>query len=267
MVKYIRYLLSFCFCCLFCVFQGAEVAHGSLSISPAFLEISLDRGRPSGQFVISNTGDNTVRYRIQASHFTFGADGSFQVIPPDENSLSEWIKFNPRELSLPPKSSQRVRFVIIPRGQLRDQLYWGAMELESLQPNISRGEDQHGRSMTLAVIPAIVVPIFASHGDLKYDFEIKDLKVHKTEQALTFETMVHNTGTGQLMTEGYYDLVDAAGDEVASGKFLHTYIMPNTRVQVENLINHELPSGEYQLRVECRAKNLERLESTTIYIP
>ncbi len=259
-------VIIICLCIIFFVSAAAQ-AYGSLSISPAFLELSLDRGRPSGQFTIGNTGDTTVRYRIQASHFTFGQDGGFQIIPPDENSLANWIKFNPRELELAPRTRQQVRFVIIPRGNIQDQLYWGAMELESLEPNIARGDDKHGRTMTLAVIPSIVVPIFAAHGQMHYDFELNEIVARKNDQGLEFYAAVNNTGTGQLMLEGNFELVDAAGDIFKDGKFIHTYIMPDSSLKKTGFIEDQIPAGEYILKVKCWSNEISKEASTSVNIP
>lgn len=244
----------------------ASLAQASLSISPAFVELSLDKQRPTGQFTISNTGNKPVRYRIQSGHFAFGVNGNFKMIPPDENSLANWIKFNPKELSLPPKSRQQVRFVVIPKRKLQDKLYWGAMQLESLEPNIARGDDQHGRSMSLAVIPAIVVPIFASHGKLDYNFDIQELNVDVNDQGLEFKALVENTGTGQLMLEGIYKLENYEGKTIKKGKFMHSYVMPRSHIKKTVNITTNLPEGEYSLKVQCITDNMRKNEIANIKI-
>ncbi|HSR09864.1 MAG TPA: hypothetical protein VLS90_00360 [Thermodesulfobacteriota bacterium] len=125
-------------CCWFAallVFGIAPRAMGAggLSISPAFVEVSLDKGRPAGQFTIANLGEEEERYRIRAIHFTFMRDGGVRYVEPDERSLAPWIKFNPTEFVIGPKERRAVRYVIAPKGKLRPGEYWAGMELESLR--------------------------------------------------------------------------------------------------------------------------------------
>ena len=254
--------LLLCLVMFFCI----RSPYASLSISPALLELSLDRGRPSGHFLITNTGDESVRYRIMASHFTFEDNGNFKMIEPDENSLAEWIKFNPKELSLPPKSRQQVRFVVVPRGKLRDQVYWGAMELESLQPNVVKDSDKQGRVMKLSIIPAIVVPIFATKGNIKYGFEIKEVSTLSNERGVELKTTISNIGNGHLRLMGNYEVADLSGKVKMDGQFAHSYIMPKSTVNFTQALPDDLPQGTYTLNVHCTSKNIEKHASTEFIV-
>ncbi len=264
MQKLLQGLIMACLGCLL----WSHAADGALSISPAFLEVSFERGRPSGQFIITNTGSEAVRYRIMASHFTYGSSGNFSLVPPDENSLAPWIKFNPKELSLAPKTSQRVRFVVVPRGKLREQVYWGAMELESLEANIATSKDRHGRVMNLAVIPAIVVPIFGVNGDVRYDFQVKEISTQATDQGFQFQVTIVNSGSGHLLLDGHYELIDPAGKVLVDGRFVHSYIMPESTVHYARTIKSDLRKGRYTLEVYCKAKGkgLEKHGSAQVTI-
>lgn len=233
-------------------------AAAMVTISPAFLEISLDKGRPAGQFTITNTGDETERYRINTAHFVFGETGNLQMIPPDRNSLAPWVKFNPKEFSLPPKSNVKVRFTIVPKAKLEDREYWAAMELESLKTNITSGKDAAGRTMTLEVIPAIIVPIFATNGKIRHACRILDVVLKPGEPSLLLETRLVNAGTGHLALSGRYRISDASGTLVDEGKLGGDYVLAGaTRVFTQTL-QKKIAPGEYLVSVEYKAPQLEK---------
>ena len=84
-------------CLALTVVLWSAAAWGGLSISPAFLEMNLNKGTPSGQFLITNTGEEVERYRVKMVYFTFAPDGGYRELPPDEHSLVPYLKFNPKE--------------------------------------------------------------------------------------------------------------------------------------------------------------------------
>lgn len=229
-----------------------------VTISPAFVEIPLDRGRPAGQFVIANTSDETERYRINALHFTFGESGNLQMIPPDGNSLAPWIKFNPKEISLPPKSNVKVRFTIVPKEKLENREYWAAMELESLRPNTASSQDAAGRTMTLEVVSAIVVPIFATNGRMRHACRIVEVALRTGETSSLLETRLVNAGTGHLALTGTYQISDASGNVVAAGNLGGDYVLAGAARRFTLTLPSRIPPGEYLVRVEYRAAQLEK---------
>ncbi len=103
-----RVVIIFCLAVFLCCCSTASLWAG-IAISPAVVRLSLDKKRPAGQFIIRNVGDTTERYRINARHFLYGENGALQIVEPDEHSLVPWIKFNPKEFTLPPKSRRAVR--------------------------------------------------------------------------------------------------------------------------------------------------------------
>ena len=239
-------------------FGGGNLWAG-VAISPAFLELSLDNKRPAGQFVIRNTGDQAERYRILASHFDFGEDGALSIIPPDENSLAPWFKFNPKEFTLPPKSRRVVRFVIVPKGKaVSKREYWGVMELESLKANVTSATDKAGRTMKIKVIPAILVPVFATKGEVPYSASLGEIKIEPLESGMSIQATVTNTGKGHLLAKGNYEIIDRSGNIVRNGVLGRNYILPDGRRKFQSIITGDLPQGNYTVEVEYSAPQLEK---------
>jgi len=204
---------------------SSSPAHASISISPAFVEVDLEKGRPSGQFEITNAGEEEQRYRINAIHFIFLREGGLREVPPDERSLAPWIRFNPREFVLPPKTRQVVRFVVTPKGALKNGEYWAAMELESLKTTVGRSKDKSGHEFNIEVIPSIIVPIFGKSGDVVHAGEIREAKLVTSGNSRAVETFVANKGSGRLFVTGEYQVTDASGKVVEKGPLGHGYIL------------------------------------------
>lgn len=229
-----------------------------ISISPAYVEVNLDKGRPAGQFIISNLGDEEERYRIRAVHFTFLKDGGVRRIEPDEQSLAPWIKFNPTEFTLGPKSKRAIRYVITPQGSLRTREYWAAMELESLKTTMASGKDQAGREYHIEVIPSILVPIFAKFGNVRYQGSLKEATVVSTDTGQRIHFLVANTGEGRLLVEGQYQIRNSSGEEVQRGSITRSYVLPGLEQILVSPLKSDLAQGAYKVRVECHSAGLKQ---------
>lgn len=229
-----------------------------LSISPGYVEISLDKGRPAGQFLISNLGGEEERYRIKAIHFTLSRDGGVSRIDPDERSLAPWIKFNPMEFTLAPKMKRAIRYVITPPENIKGGEYWAAMELESLKSVMGTGKDQAGREYQLEVIPTILVPMFGTVGNVRYRGNLKEVKVTSNEAGQVIAVLVENTGEGRLRIEGKYEIRDSSGGEVEKGSIGKSYIFPGLEQIFSSQLKSKLKEGNYKVRVEFNCPQLKQ---------
>ena len=57
-----------------------SLAVAALSIEPAFVELSLDRGRPAEVITVTNVTDQETRFRAHAVHFVYTPDGNFAMV-------------------------------------------------------------------------------------------------------------------------------------------------------------------------------------------
>ena len=231
---------------------------GGLSIAPAYVEVSLDKGRPAGQFMIANLGEEEERYRIRAIHFTFMKDGSVRRMEPDERSLAPWIKFNPTEFTLGPKSRRAIRYVIAPQGKLRPGEYWAAMELESLKTTVANAKDEGGREFRIEVIPSILVPMFGTFGNVRYGGILKEVQLAPNETGQAIHLLVGNTGEGRLVVGGEYEIRDSSGAEVQKGSLAKAYVLPGLEQVFSRQLGANLPEGNYKVRVQCRSPQLKQ---------
>lgn len=238
---------------------GSGEVRGDISIAPAFVEVTLDRGRPAGRFDIANLGDREERYRINALHFNFTREGSLQRLSPDEHSLAPWIKFNPTELTVAPKTSRVVRFVIIPRGNLVPGEYWAAMELENLNTQTGKGTDAAGRELKIEVVTTIMVPIFGTAGNVRYEGTVESLKAGPDPKTGTvLEAHVANRGDGRLLLKGEYEVQDASGKVVDKGPLGYAYVLPGMDRLFSNHVGVAMPAGNYAVKVKYESPQLKQ---------
>lgn len=236
---------------------SAGMLQADIGIKPAFVEVNLDEGRPAGTFLISNLGDKEERFRINAVHFTYTEKGSLLRSPRGEHSLAPWIRFNPRELTLAPKTQRAVRFAVVPREKLTEGEWWAAMELESLEVNeIVSKQDEAGRSVKLKAITSIMAPIFGTTGRTTYDGQVKDVQIQAENGAAVLKTLVGATGTGRLGLVGKYEILDDAGTTVSSGPFGSAYVLRGTQRWLTKKLDAGNPGSSCTVRVSFQAAHL-----------
>ena len=238
-------------------FLGGTV-RADLTITPAYVELNLDKGVPSGVFKIVNSGEKEARYRINAVAFSFDSSGRTQLIEPDERSMAPWIVFSPKEFNLAPNTQQKVRFAVSPKGKLRTGEYWAAMELESLDTMTRQGTDEKGRELSVKVISSIVVPIFGKVGNVRYRAMSKEIKVVSAGKEKTIEAWVTNTGEGRLFLEGKYEIVSDSGKVVEDGNLGRAYVLPGGNLQFSVSIKTAMETGTYTIKVRYNSTQLEK---------
>jgi hypothetical protein len=240
-----------------CLLTGT--LHASIGVKPAFVEVDLDKGRPSGTFLISNLGDKEERFRVNAVHFTYSEKGTLEVSPNGQFSLAPWIRFNPRELTIAPKTQRAVRFAIVPQGKLVEGEYWAAMELESLATNETIAkDDESGRSVKLRTVTTIMAPIFGTVGKPTYEGQIKDVQIQAEKGETVLRTLVSTTGTGRLGVHGDYEILDSAGNVVNNGSLGAAYVLRGSQRWLTQKIEAGTPANQYTVKVSFDAEHLKQ---------
>lgn len=220
-----------------------------VTIAPAFVDLRLDEGRPAGKFTLTNTGEKEERFRIMASHFTIDESGEFFLTEPNQRSMANWLKFNPKELVLPPKSKRSVRYMILPRGKLDKGTYWAAMELESLKSNAVKTKDAAGRSFKLEVSTSVIVPIFGTYGQCEENFDIKDIYLSRNEGFGVVNAVLSNPHRSYHVVSGSFTISDEQGEIVSEGSLGRDYLLPMMTRRFSNRFSENLTPGEYTVAV------------------
>lgn len=231
-------------------------AWAGLAVTPAYVVLELDKGRPAGTFLVRNTSTTEERFRINAVHFNISERGAYTIKKPEQDQLGAWIRFNPKELVLPPQSERKVRFVVAPRGKVQPGEYHAAMELESLRVNTSTTKSQ-GRTFSLNTLTSILVPIFAQSGEVIYSAEPKGVQAVLINGRAFIQGGIMNTGTANLIIEARYVIRDMSGNVVNEGFLGRNHVLPgNLRIFSTN-IPEELAGGKYEFQVDFISDKLD----------
>ena len=246
----------------------AAVLWSGIGIKPAYVEVNMDDRRPAGRFIITNAGDEQERYRVNAIHFTYSPMGGLTQSPTGQFSLAPWIRFNPKEIVLPPKTQVAVRFAVVPRGKLQQGEYWAAMELESLNVTIATSKNEETqRSVKLKTISTIMVPIFGIVGDVEYAGVIESMDFTAHEDKVYVKALVAATGNGRIGAKGMYEITDASGHVVTEGPLGKAYVLRGGKRWFATAVDtSELVDGPYMVRVTFEAAHLEQPLSREIQI-
>jgi len=230
----------------------------TIAIKPSFVEVDIQGKRPTGVFYVTNLSDKEARFRVNAVHFSYTEDGGLQMAPTGENSIAPWIRFNPRELTLAPKSQRAVRFAIVPRGPVDQGEHWAGMELESLDVGEAiSGDPNSGHAIKVRSSVSLLAPIFATAGQTTYQGEISDMKIGIERGVPVLQTMVAATGTGRLGLVGTFEILDGTGKTVQTGSMGACYVFRGARRWVKQKVEN-VPEGQYTVRVTFKAAHLDK---------
>jgi hypothetical protein len=231
------------------------LARAGVKISPAYVEVELDKGRPSGSFEITNTGKEPERYRANAIFFTLNEKGGL-VRPTDSPfSIAPMVKFNPAEFEVPGNSTRQIRFIILTRGKLQPGEYWAGMEVESLQAQTVKGKDEGGREFNIKVVPSVLVPIFGKVGKVKYAGKMGEIQLAGSGETPELSIVAINEGEGRLVCNATYEVLDTAGKVVQEGQLGKSYVFRGSKTTLSNFIK-PLSAGEYVVKIKTTSAQL-----------
>lgn len=234
-----------------------SVSQANLGARPAYLFVDLDDRNPSGTFTVSNLGDTKQTYRARAVHFELKENGSIYPVKPDEYSLAEWIKFNPKEFTLPPKTSRLVRFTIVvdPR-KLKTREYWGAIEFTPLSGASFSSADKEGRKMEFKVITALLIPIYGQMPGVEYSGEIENVKAEQSDGRLRLSATIENVGEGGLRTKGQWQIFSKESGELVKQIPTSSHlVLPRQKRNLVTNVDQSIPAGNYTVTLIMEYKN------------
>jgi hypothetical protein len=241
----------------FAISMAALPADGQVAIQPAFVELDLAKGRPSGRFVVTNITEQEQQFRITARFFDYSDSGALVFPDQSPRSLASFIKFSPTEFTIPAKASRAVRFAVVRRGALADGEYWAAMGLEQLAARQTRMDVGQGRTVNLQVSTALLVPIFGSVGEIRYSGKLEKVALVAGPTGPVLQAVVANTGTGRLVAMGKYRLLDGHGQVAAEGGLGHSYIMAGQQRIFTVDGPADLALGRYKLEVSYKFDRMD----------
>lgn len=243
-----------------CFLSVTTHVFASIGARPAYVYVSLDKRNPSGTFTITNISDTKQVYRARTTHFMLNENGTALPVKPDKYSLANWIKFNPKEFTLPPKASRKIRFSIVNKHKLEPHEYWGAIEFTPLKGVIRNQKGKDGRNVGVELVTQLVIPIYGLKSGTSYHAEITDVLQYKKEKNNRLKATVHNLGEGGLRVSGAWQIYDKKTAKLVLTKPVGAFlVLPKQKRITEMLIKEALPPGEYSIMLQLKQNKPKEL--------
>jgi len=227
--------------CLSSLLLFSGKASAQMSISPLVIEAQADRGQAQGMITITNTGNTLSRVRVYAEPFTYSRDTGFQTLPVNSpNNLTPYLQFSPRELTIQPGESRRVRLI----SRLAPSLAEGEYRAVVFNETLSESQDSAGNNVTLAT--RIGVTFYVRKGNLSGKLAVDNASFNSQQKQI--QLLVRNSGKATVRPSVNWSL--RRGETVVkTGKLDATAVVAESdRHLLLNFPGTEnLAPGQYQL--------------------
>ncbi|MBD2387292.1 P pilus assembly protein, chaperone PapD [Cylindrospermum sp. FACHB-282] len=226
-----------------CLFSNAAFAE--VSISPLVIEGEAKRGQYQDAINITNTSNQALRARVYIEFFTYN-DSGFQTVPSNASDLSPYLQFSPRELTLPPGKTRRIRLISRLAPSLPDGEYRAVVFTENLKE--ATGVDKTGTAINLKT--RIGVTVYVRKGKLSPSLAVD--RASFNDQQKQIQVLVRNSGTASARTSLNW-ILKLAEKVVKTGSVIPSSVIAG---QERNLLlnfpdkDHRLAPGNYQLSGE-----------------
>ncbi len=164
-----------------------SVAKAQVKVSPLVIETQAQRGQAQGMVSITNMSDSPSRVRVYAEPFTYNPNTGFETLPADTpNNLTPYLQFSPRELTIQPRQTRRVRIISRLAPNLPDGEYRAAVFNETL----TEQKDSSGATVTLAT--RVGVTVYVTKGNASPKLTVDNASFDSKQEMVTLN--IRNTG-------------------------------------------------------------------------
>lgn len=171
--------------------------------------------------IMNNTAQEQT-YRLGWRRYRMDEKRSLVVIPEGDPAAEgiQWadkmIRFAPRRVTVPPGGSQQVRLLLrrprdLEQGEYRSHL-WIITEIETAEFSEQEKAKPGQQAFRLTMQPALTLPVFVRHGDLKASAKMTDAKLTRTELGAEVSFVLHREGDRSLYGDLRFTCV-AGGQE------------------------------------------------------
>jgi P pilus assembly chaperone PapD len=162
-------------------------SQAQVKVSPLVIETQAQRGQAQGMVSITNMGNSPSRVRVYAEPFTYKPDTGFATLPANTpNNLTPYLQFSPRELTIEPGQTRRVRIISRLAPNLPDGEYRAAVFNETL----TEQKDASGAIVTLAT--RVGVTVYVTKGNAVPQLRVENASFNAQEKQLRLN--IRNTG-------------------------------------------------------------------------
>ncbi|NER99915.1 MAG: P pilus assembly protein, chaperone PapD [Symploca sp. SIO1B1] len=220
-------------------------AQAQMRISPLVIEVEAQRGQAQGVISVTNTSSETFRARVYAEPFTYNRDTGFTTLQSSPSDLTTYLQFSPRELTVAPGVTRRVRLISrfppsLPEGEYRAVVF---------TETLNQATDATGNRVALTA--RIGTTVYVRQGNLSPNLTVESASWNSEQKQI--QLLVRNTGMASVRPVASWTLQQGA-TVVEKGSIQPTGIVAQSdRYFLLKYPNQDQPiptSGQYQLRGE-----------------
>lgn len=217
----------------------ASRVDAQIGISPLIIEVQENNGQAQATINVINNTNKPFRARVSSEFFTYEREQGFNTIPPNESSLVPYLRFSPRELTVPAGVTRRIRL----NAQLPPTLPAGEYRSVIFTENLDQQQRTDQKGAVTNITTRIGVTLFVRRGNhmpkITTTTAIWDSKKSRILLGM------NNSGKASAYPEVNWRLAQA-GKIIETGKVNPTGIIPNSDRTV-SILPQKIPTGKYQL--------------------
>lgn len=241
----------------------SAIAAINIGVNPPRMELEIGGKTRTQTIRVINLSSQPVELKAYVRSWRMSENNRLEEIPSGEESLARWIVFTPSQFTIPPRSSQTIRFNVRPRTKPKSGEHRAIMYLEELP---SAAEKASG----IKTVARLGVVIYGYVGDIKRVGVLNSITVDtKTQTQPTAVFDVSSQGNGYVRLTGQYSIWPAAkypgakttkpidglgrpGKKIPenildAGMLPNSPVLPAERRRLLLPISKKLPPGNYVL--------------------
>ena len=243
---------------------------GDMLISPT--RLTFDEKNRGGSIVVVNTSQNTVRYRLNLVDMTMSPDGVLKKSSePTRNSAISFLRFSPKEITLSPGTSQKIRILSViplnfPDGEMRSHL-----EFEPIgRPNTttkSSDEGQNVVSTNINVRLVVTIPIIVRVGNVFSTALMSDGSIEQKGSAV--KVSIHREGNSSIRGDMFVHFKPANGGKsvlVGVSRGVAVYYPNPTRSILIGLQKNLSSLGEGDVEVQFVESDKRKNSASKLFV-
>ncbi|MBW2165992.1 MAG: hypothetical protein JRG74_07840 [Deltaproteobacteria bacterium] len=216
-----------------------------------------------GVIQLRNTGEDPQEVKIYQTDYLFFCDGRNIYGEPgnDPRSNADWITFSPHRLTILPKSTSQVNYILeVPDDKTLSGTYWSMIMIEGISSSSPEVARQEKDKITFGISQVIRygVQMITQIGDTGAR-KLKFLKTRllKEDKGRILQVDIENIGERLLRPALWAELYDEKGKSIGKFKGVKMGVYPTTSVRIRIELGY-VPKGKYKALVvaDCGGDDL-----------
>lgn len=252
-------------------------AQAQLGVSPSRFELQLTESPSTESVRVFNFSEKEVELVVEVLNWDLDEANTVRELPPEEQSLDQWIVVNPVHFTVPAKESRTVRFSIRPKVRPETGEHRALIYFRQLPP-------PPDDNPSFNVLYRVGLAVYAQAGELDRRAILHEVAV--TDGLVQFD--VDCPGNAHVRFDGQYAVWPADGfpgsdattlianvgkaeasvpeSVLEAGELPGTPVLPGTRRTLSLELQQALPPGAYVLDLNgtLGAEPLDRAVSFTV---